>query len=166
MNAGSVRHHIALLMIAAGIATSLAVAHAVVLVPVNVSAQSTCGTDYIHWYGRATSGTGSSWGTEMIINMPWGFYAPTGTSTDEAAWVIDEQLHIGDPHSGLELGWFQGYWPYPGSGYGQNFAYPQGYITFDQGNTGFIITGQLPYNPAQLGFGSGILLRARLHSST
>lgn len=74
----------------------------------------------------------------IITNMPSDFYAPTGSGTDEAAWVVNSSTNA------VELGWFQGYWPYPGPGYGQNFAYPQGYYTLNDGGTGSIATGQLP----------------------
>ncbi len=77
--------------------------------------------------------------------MPSTYYAPPNTTTDEAAWLFDADTagtHQND--SAIELGWFQGYWPYAGEGYGQNFAYPQGYDTFNNGAYGNIVTGALP----------------------
>jgi hypothetical protein len=100
-----------------------------------------------NFYGQAMSGTGSTWGTEMVTNLPASVYAPDGAATDEAAWIYNQSI-VGQSNSGVELGWFNGTWPY-NSDFGYVATQPTGYITFDGGtnlNLGFILTGQLPFS--------------------
>ena len=98
-------------------------------------AQSVCGTRGYNWYGQATSGTGSTEGTRMTINMPANYYAPGETTSDEAAWLIDFSIASpGVPNSGTELGYFTGYFPYNGLTYGS----PVAYYTINDGGTGYV----------------------------
>ncbi len=113
--------------------------------PSPVLAQTTCNTDGHHWYGRATSGTGSL-GTAIHTNMPANFYAPSGTATDEAAWYVDLNT-LGSSGSAVELGWVQGFWSYTNNDYGKFFTGPVAYYTINDGvasNDGWVLTGYLP----------------------
>jgi hypothetical protein len=133
-------------VMAAGTAVLVGVAGWLATWPgIDVTAQSVCPTDGYHYYGRATSGTGTTTGTLVVSNMPANYYAPSGQTTDEAAWLYDPNTYGShQQYSAIELGWFQGYWPYPGPGFGQNFGYPQGYVTYSNGSTGVLLTGALP----------------------
>lgn len=129
----------------------------VVTMPVTVSASSataattrflaarkvnTCTTDRSHWYGRAvntTAGTGQTLGTEIVTTMPRSYFAPKGTTTDEAGWIASARSLA----SSFELGWFNGRWPYPGMGFGTQFTTPHGYSTTNDGAKGTILTGAL-----------------------
>lgn len=112
-----------------------------------VSGISKCPTNGKHWYGRAvntTAHTSSTAGTEIIVNMPSSYFAPKGSTTDEAGWIFNiRRLIQGLPASSYELGWFNGRWPYPGMGYGTQFTTPHGYSTTDDGKQGVILTGKL-----------------------
>jgi len=137
----------------AGLAVVLAGAASVVIAPavpataaVTATKVAKCPTVRGHWYGGAWTGTGESIGTEVNTIMPSSFYAPHNTTTDEAAWIYDPKT---PKRNAIELGWFQGLWPYPGRGYGHNFRYAQGYDTFNNGAYGAILTGRLPANEMQ-----------------
>ena len=140
--------------------------------PAQAVAQGVRSHNGSHWYAEALSGTGSI-GTEIRTNMLASYYAPAGTTTDEAAWLFNAGI-IGQNDSAVELGWFQGYWPYSGPNYGHFFSYPQGYETEDGGanlNKGWIQTGRLPAS-TQLQFqinqvaGASTLVRQVTRTST
>lgn len=108
-----------------------------------VVAQSTCAHQPTQWFARATSGTGTTWGTAISTNMPATYHAATHNTATLAVDLVDYAT-LGQPDSAVELGWWQGYWMYPGYDFGQDFAYPQGYYTYDGGSSGWPLTGQLP----------------------
>jgi len=114
----------------------------------NVAAVRKCDTDRSHWYGRATnttSKTSDTIGTGITTTMPGSYYAPKGSTDDEAGWIAHPAgLATQAPHSAFELGWFQGLWPYPGTDYGMQFSFPQGYETINNGAKGGVLTGALP----------------------
>jgi hypothetical protein len=140
-------HRSAAIVSAAAVAFATLLLQALVVVT-PVLAVTTCPTDGTHWYGAATSGTGTTTGTEIRTNMPASYYAPAGTGTDEAAWLINiPRVEAHDTDSAVEIGWFQGRWPYTTADYGDFFTYPQGYYTLDGGGNpakGWVLTGRLP----------------------
>ncbi len=75
---------------------------------------NTCGNDGNHWYGRATSGSGSTnAGTELTSTTPASWSVASGSTTDEAAWIYSTN----QPSSAVETGYYSGQWPYGSGGF-------------------------------------------------
>ena len=108
--------------------------------PTPALAQGTCQAPSDEWFGDARSGTGTTWGTQMATNMPATYFSPVGNATAEIDSVLDHNIP-GQQYSGVELGWFDGTWPYPGPDYQFFYHEPTGFDTFDYGSYGYVITG-------------------------
>lgn len=120
----------AIVVAAALLATAGGVTFAA-LAPVVLAYTTYCSPN---WYGQAVSGTGQNAGDQMTINMPANYYAPTGVTSDEAAWLENFSIY-GQQDSGVELGYFTGTWPYD-SNLNYYTTVPLSYITENSGNTG------------------------------